>query len=80
MKLIALSCDDVESHKGWIEDIKAYNGLEKFSYPIIADPKRDIAMALGMMDADEKDKKGLPLTCRAVCQQIILCIIFVENK
>eukprot|EP00112_Aurelia_sp_Birch-Aquarium-sp1_P024993 Seg811.4 transcript_id=Seg811.4/GoldUCD/mRNA.D3Y31 product=Peroxiredoxin-6 protein_id=Seg811.4/GoldUCD/D3Y31 len=66
MKLIALSCDDVESHKGWIEDIKAYNGLEKFSYPIIADPNRDIAMALGMMDADEKDKKGLPLTCRAV--------------
>merc|ERR1712156_30381 len=26
-KLAALSCDDVESHKGWIEDIKAYNKL-----------------------------------------------------
>ena len=24
-KLIALSCDTTESHKGWIEDIKAYN-------------------------------------------------------
>ena len=22
VKLIALSCDEVESHKGWIEDIK----------------------------------------------------------
>ena len=66
MKLIALSCDSVEDHKGWIEDIKAYNGLQNFSYPIIADPNRDLAMKLGMMDADEKDKKGLPLTCRAV--------------
>ena len=66
VKLIALSCDDVESHKGWIEDIKAYNNLPKFSYPIIADPKRDVAELYGMMDPDEKDAAGLPLTCRAV--------------
>ena len=79
MKLIALSCDDVESHKGWIEDIKAYNGLDKFSYPIIADPNRDIAMALGMMDADEKDKKGLPLTCRAVCKNNIFVYTFCQK-
>jgi len=66
VKLIALSCDDVDSHLGWIKDIKSYNDLSTFSYPIIADPNRDVANAYGMMDPDEKDAKGLPLTCRAV--------------
>ena len=51
-KLIALSCDTAESHRGWIEDIKAYNKLEQFSYPIIADPSRKIATEYGMMDPD----------------------------
>ena len=51
---------------GWIEDIKAYNKLDAFSYPIIADPDRSIANTYGMMDPDEMDSKGLPLTCRAV--------------
>ena len=66
VKLIALSCDDVESHNGWINDIKAYNNLTEFSYPIIADPKRDVAEMYGMMDPDEKDAAGIALTCRAV--------------
>ena len=66
VKLIALSCDSVESHHGWINDIKAYNNLTEFSYPIIADPGRDVAEMYGMMDPDEKDAAGVPLTCRAV--------------
>ncbi len=66
VKLIALSCDSVEDHKGWIEDIKAYNGLGEVSFPIIADPNRDVATLYGMLDPEEKDKAGLPLTCRAV--------------
>ena len=66
LQLAALSCDSVEHHKGWIEDIKAYNKLENFSYPIIADEDRSIATTYGMMDPDEKDAKGMPLTCRAV--------------
>lgn len=68
VKLIALSCDDVDSHKRWIEDIKAYACLkgEGFPFPIISDKKRDLAVSLGMVDPDEKDKDGLPLTCRAV--------------
>jgi 1-Cys peroxiredoxin 6 len=66
VKLIALSCDDVQSHKGWIEDIKAYNKLKSFSYPILADPERKIATLYGMLDPEEKDKAGMPLTCRAV--------------
>merc|ERR1712042_262530 len=52
--------------KGWIEDIKAYNKLDSFDYPIIADPKRTIANLYGMMDPDEIDAKGIPLTARAV--------------
>lgn len=66
IKMAALSCDSVESHNGWINDIKAYNKLDSFDYPIIADPDRKIANLYGMMDPAEIDAKGLPLTCRAV--------------
>ncbi|KAI9556220.1 hypothetical protein GHT06_018794 [Daphnia sinensis] len=66
VKLIALSCDGVDTHRKWIEDIKAYSKIEKFSYPIIADEKRELAVQLGMIDPDEKDAAGMPLTCRAV--------------
>ena len=70
--MAALSCDDAESHKGWINDIKFYTE-GKFSYPIIADPDRVLAKKLGMIDPDEVDSKGMPLTARAVSiVQIIL--------
>ena len=49
------------------QDIQDYSkSTGEFSYPIIADPKRDLATKLGMLDPDEKDKAGMPLTCRAV--------------
>lgn len=50
------------------QDIKAYAGYEgdAFPYPIISDPDRKLAVQLGMIDPAEKDKEGLPLTCRAV--------------
>lgn len=67
VKLIALSCDSVASHNGWIADIQAYNNLSgEFPYPIVADENRDLAVSLGMVDPDEKDAAGMPLTCRAV--------------
>ena len=58
MKLIILT----------IQDIVAYGKLscDAFPYPIIADEKRELAVKLGMLDAVEKDKAGLPLTARAV--------------
>ena len=47
--------------------MQAYNSLSgDFPYPIISDPGRDLAIKLGMVDPVEKDKAGLPLTCRAV--------------
>jgi len=68
VKVIALSCDSVESHKKWIQDIKSYakHSGDGFPYPIIDDETRELAVRLGMVDPVEKDKDGLPLTCRAV--------------
>jgi len=66
-KVFALSCDSVESHKGWQKDVQAHSGSTgDFPYPIIADEKRELAVKFGMVDPDEKDAQGMPLTCRAV--------------
>ncbi len=68
-KMAAISCNDVTSHKAWIDDICAYGNLQKghgLPFPIIADPKRDLAYKLGMLDPVVKDAAGLPMTCRAV--------------
>ena len=66
VRMIGLSCDTVESHRSWIKDIMAYSkfSYELLSYPIIADQSRSIAELYGMLDAEAKDKKGIPLTCR----------------
>ncbi len=50
----------------WTADIEAYTPGSTVFYPIIADPTRDIAVKYGMLDPDEKDKAGRPLTARAV--------------
>jgi len=72
VKLFALSCDGVESHKGWIKDIQDYSSVkDAFPYPIIADEKRELAVKLGMIDPDEKDAQGLPLTARAVSSLLL---------
>lgn len=66
-KVIALSCDPVDSHKSWAKDVCAVGSCgQELPYPIIADEKRELAVQLGMLDADEKDGEGLPLTARAV--------------
>ena len=64
--MAALSCDSVQSHCDWINDVKAYGDLKQFPFPIIDDTSRELANKFGMMDPDEVDAKGLPLTCRAV--------------
>ena len=46
-----------------------------FPYPIIADPTRDLAVAFGMIDPDEQDAAGLPLTARAVCNPWLLLFL-----
>jgi len=68
VKVAALSCNDVDMHKGWVEDIETTKFAKgnKVTYPIIADPTRDLAVTWGMVDPDEKSASGLPMTCRAV--------------
>lgn len=68
VKVAALSCNDKASHEGWSKDIEStkYAKGAKIGYPIIADPNRDIAVLYGMLDPDEKNAAGLPMTCRAV--------------
>ncbi|EGD82489.1 glutathione peroxidase [Salpingoeca rosetta] len=66
-KLIGLSCDPVDSHKAWSKDVCDYASCgASLPFPIIADDKRELAVKLGMLDPDEKDKDGMPLTARAV--------------
>ncbi|CEL95637.1 unnamed protein product [Vitrella brassicaformis CCMP3155] len=66
-KLCAISCNDKDSHEGWSKDIISVQGMSgDMPFPIIADPTRAIATGLGIMDPEEKDKQGLPLTCRSV--------------
>lgn len=69
VKIAAVSCDSVESHKKWIDDIKLYSNTcinNDFPYPIIADEERDLATKLQMLDPDEKDAIGIPVSARAV--------------
>ena len=48
VKVLALSVDSVESHKGWINDINETQGVE-VNFPIIADPERKISEAYDMI-------------------------------
>ncbi|XP_074524081.1 peroxiredoxin-6 [Halichoeres trimaculatus] len=68
VKMIALSIDSVEDHRNWSKDVMAFNSEadKALPFPIIADDKRELSVQLGMLDPDERDKDGLPLTARCV--------------
>jgi alkyl hydroperoxide reductase subunit AhpC len=48
VKVIALSTDNVESHKGWINDINETQDVE-VTFPIIGDENREISQAYDMI-------------------------------
>ncbi|WP_242916310.1 peroxiredoxin [Pontibacter liquoris] len=48
VKVAALSVDEVESHKGWINDINETQNTQ-VEFPIIADPDRHISELYGMI-------------------------------
>ena len=48
VKVVALSVDSVESHKGWISDINETQNVE-VNFPIIGDENREIALAYDMI-------------------------------
>lgn len=64
VKLCGFSCNDGESHKLWIEDIKAATGAD-VKFPMFCDPNRRAATDLGILD-DTNKIAGLPLTVRSV--------------
>ena len=51
-----------------LQDVMAFNtdADSSLPFPIIADDKRELSVQLGMLDPDERDKDGLPLTARCV--------------
>jgi alkyl hydroperoxide reductase subunit AhpC len=48
VKMIALSVDDVDSHKRWISDIEETQNAT-MNFPIIADPEREVANLYDMI-------------------------------
>jgi len=61
VKVIAVSVDPLESHKGWINDINETQSCT-MNYPIIADPDRNVATIYGMIHPNALDN----LTVRSV--------------
>jgi alkyl hydroperoxide reductase subunit AhpC len=61
VKILALSVDGVESHKGWIRDINETQNTT-VNYPIIADPDRKVADLYGMIHPNSLNN----LTVRSV--------------
>ena len=48
VKCMGLSIDPVDSHKGWMNDIKETQGYLP-TFPVVADPERKVANLYGMM-------------------------------
>merc|ERR1712217_66841 len=68
-KLIGVSCDSVEDHHGWSQDVLHRENRaddQALNFPIIADQEREIVSQLGMLDPEEKDGAGVPLPARAL--------------
>ncbi len=61
VKVIALSVDDADSHRGWINDINETQNTT-VNYPIIADPDRKVADLYGMIHPNSLNN----LTVRSV--------------
>ena len=60
-KVIAVSVDDVKSHKGWIGDIEETQRTT-MNFPILGDPERKVASLYGMIHPNASDT----LTVRSV--------------
>jgi len=61
VKVIAISVDPLESHKGWTKDINETQNC-KVSFPMIADPEKKVAMLYDMIHPNAADN----MTVRSV--------------
>lgn len=68
VKLLGLSCEDVTSHSNWVADIKSYclDIKGDFPFPIIADPSRELAVKLDMLDEAGRADPDAAMTVRAL--------------
>lgn len=55
VKVLAISVDDVESHRRWTPDIKDVTGCE-VNFPIVADPDRRVAELYDMIHPNASEK------------------------
>eukprot|EP00451_Oxyrrhis_marina_P001911 CAMPEP_0204272404 /NCGR_PEP_ID=MMETSP0468-20130131/22064_1 /ASSEMBLY_ACC=CAM_ASM_000383 /TAXON_ID=2969 /ORGANISM="Oxyrrhis marina" /LENGTH=339 /DNA_ID=CAMNT_0051248241 /DNA_START=42 /DNA_END=1061 /DNA_ORIENTATION=- len=77
IKLIGVSCDSVDDHLGWTQDILYREQREdqgQLTFPIIADKDRSIVTTLGMLDPLEQNAAGLAMPARA------LVVVDAEKK
>ncbi|KAB5578081.1 mitochondrial peroxiredoxin PRX1 [Coniochaeta sp. 2T2.1] len=68
VKLIGLSANTLQSHEGWISDIKEVTGSQ-VKFPIIGDKERKVAYLYDMIDHQDTtnvDSKGIAFTIRSV--------------
>ncbi len=61
VKVLAISVDTIDSHKGWVKDINETQGCT-VSYPIIADPEKKVANLYDMIHPNALDN----MTVRSV--------------
>ena len=71
-KIIGISVDPVEDHIKWIKDIEETQG-HKVTYPLIGDPKLEVAKAFDMLAADDSDtSEGRTAVDNATVRSIFL--------
>lgn len=58
VKVIALSIDDTESHKGWISDINETQSAN-VQYPIIADKDREVSTLYDMLHPNSNENQTI---------------------
>ena len=80
--MVAISCDDIESHCTWIEDIKNFSHLgeiNQFPFPIIDDKDYTIASKFNMIDFNATTETGKLVTCRAVFRKLSVAVTFDDS-
>ncbi len=70
----------------FFQDLQVYGNMNEadggtcqfgeFPFPIIEDTNRTLAKRLGMIDPEQYDSKGLPLTARAVSFPFIVFFLY----
>ncbi|XP_050527844.1 peroxiredoxin-6-like [Daktulosphaira vitifoliae] len=68
VKTMAMSCDSMDFHIKWTEDLKKLGEIkddEDFPFPIVSDCNRMLSIYLSVLDQKCVDQDGIPVPCRA---------------